>query len=266
MAGRFFEQLLVSGRQARRPRGRLTLPVSIVIHAVVLAGVLIVPLVTWGDLPEPENSAVLAFFVEPAAAPPPPPPPPAPPKAAMTPPRVAPKVVAPKPTTPKFTAPVEVPDAVPDAGVDLGSSMGVPGGVEGGVVGGVEGGVVGGVLGGIPQPEAVPPPPPPPTTQPPAPKGPVRVGGQVKEPSKLRHVAPQYPDIARQARVQGMVVLEALISRSGEVQNVRVIRGVPLLNDAAVAAVRQWRYTPTTLNGVPVPVVMTVTVNFTLGA
>lgn len=93
----------------------------------------------------------------------------------------------------------------------------------------------------------------------------MRVGGQIKEPSKIRNVSPAYPDIAKQARVQGVVVLEAVISPSGEVTNVRVLRGVPLLNDAAALAVRQWRYTPTTLNGQPVAVVMTVTVNFRLG-
>jgi protein TonB len=92
----------------------------------------------------------------------------------------------------------------------------------------------------------------------------VRVGGQIKEPTKAHHVSPSYPDIAKQARVQGVVVLEAVISTSGAVQNVRVLRGNPLLNESAVDAVRQWRYTPTLLNGTAVPVIMTVTVNFTL--
>jgi protein TonB len=174
---------------------------------------------------------------------------------------------------PKFTAPVEVPPKIEDPGIDvggsdLGVSGGQEGGVEGGVVGGVQGGVpggvVGGVLGGLPEPEATPPPPPP-TTQPAKPKGPVRVGGQIKEPTKVKNVPPAYPDIAKQARVQGVVVLEAVISPSGDVTNVRVLRGVPLLNDAAVTAVREWRYTPTLLNGQPVSVVMTVTVNFRLG-
>ena len=94
----------------------------------------------------------------------------------------------------------------------------------------------------------------------------MRVGGQIKAPTKVRNVAPSYPDIARQSRIHGLVVLEAVISPSGSVEDVRVLRGIPLLNDAAADAVRQWRYTPTLLNGVPVPVVMTVTVNFRLGA
>ena len=276
MAGRFFEQLLDSNwRKDKKAKRSMTLPVSIAVHVVVLAAVVVVPLMSWGDLPEPDQGAVRAFFVESAPAPPPPPPPPAPPKAAMKPRIERPQQLKVQTPTqvPKFTAPVEVPPKIEDPGVDIGGSDlgvaggetgGVAGGVVGGVQGGVVGGVVGGVLGGVPEPEA-PPPPPPPTTQPAAPKGPVRVGGQIKEPSKVRNVPPAYPDIAKQARVQGVVVLEAVISPSGEVTNVRVLRGAPLLNDAAADAVRQWRYTPTLLNGQPVSVVMTVTVNFRLG-
>jgi protein TonB len=148
---------------------------------------------------------------------------------------------------PKFVAPVEVPDQVkPDQGLDLG----VEGGVAGGVEGGVPGGVVGGVVGGLPDA------PPPPQA--------VRVGGQIKEPKKLKNVAPEYPDIAKQARVQGVVILECTISPQGKVTNVTVLRGIPLLDAAAIEAVKQWVYTPTLLNGVPVPVIMTVTVNFKL--
>jgi protein TonB len=146
-----------------------------------------------------------------------------------------------------FVAPIEVPDQVkPDRGLDLG----VEGGVAGGVEGGVPGGVVGGVVGGLPDA------PPPPQA--------VRVGGQIKEPKKLKHVNPEYPDIAKQARVQGVVILECTISPQGKVTNVTVLRGIPLLDAAAVEAVKQWVYTPTLLNGVPVPVIMTVTVNFKL--
>lgn len=278
MAGKFLDSLIVSRSTKEKRKGKMTLPVSIAIHVIVLAAVIVVPLMTWEELPEPDQGAVRAFFVEAAQAPPPPPPPPppAPPKAAMTPKVEKPKIETPKPQdTPKFVAPVEVPKEItPDPGADLsGSDLGVTGGAEGGVVGGVEGGVkggvvggvVGGVEGGIPEPEATPPPPPP-TTQPEVPKGPVRVGGQIKEPSKTRNVAPQYPEMAKQARVQGTVVLEATISPSGRVTNVRVMRGIPLLNDSAVDAVKQWQYTPTLLNGTPVPVIMTVTVNFRLGA
>ena len=81
---------------------------------------------------------------------------------------------------------------------------------------------------------------------------------------KILHVAPIYPDIARHAGVQGAVVLEAILDATGRVESVRVLGSQPLLDDAAVRAVRQWRYTPTELNGVPVPVLMTITVRFSL--
>jgi protein TonB len=105
-------------------------------------------------------------------------------------------------------------------------------------------------------PTAPPPPPPPPE--------PVRVGGNISAPTKVRDVPPNYPPVAQAARVQGVVILEAIIGPSGAVTEVKVLRSVPLLDDAAIAAVEQWQYTPTLLNGVPVPIIMTVTVNFTL--
>lgn len=92
----------------------------------------------------------------------------------------------------------------------------------------------------------------------------VRVGSGIVEPKKIRHVPPVYPEIARQARVQGVVIVEVLVDERGEVSDVKVLRSVPLLDQAAVDAVRQWRYTPTLLNGLPVRVVMTATVNFSL--
>ncbi|MCY4058444.1 MAG: TonB family protein, partial [Gammaproteobacteria bacterium] len=93
---------------------------------------------------------------------------------------------------------------------------------------------------------------------------PVRVGGDIPPPVKIRDVRPVYPPVAQSARVQGVVILEATINPLGEVVDVRVLRSVPLLDEAAIEAVRQWRYTPTVLNGVPVPVMFTVTVNFQL--
>jgi protein TonB len=93
---------------------------------------------------------------------------------------------------------------------------------------------------------------------------PVRVGGVIREPRKLLHVAPLYPDIARQSRIQGTVIMEAILDATGKVESVRVLRSEPLLDEAAVRAVRQWRYTPTELNGVPVPVLMTITIRFSL--
>jgi len=93
---------------------------------------------------------------------------------------------------------------------------------------------------------------------------PVRVGGNVRAPNKVRDVKPVYPPEAQAARVQGVVIIEALIDERGEIANARVLRSVPLLDSAALSAVSQWRFTPTEVNGMPMPVIMTVTVNFTL--
>jgi TonB family protein len=94
---------------------------------------------------------------------------------------------------------------------------------------------------------------------------PVRVGGAVPVPRKIVDVKPVYPPIAQTAKVQGIVIIESVIATDGSVKQALVLRGQPLLDEAAIEAVRQWRFTPTLLNGVPVEVVMTVTVNFTLG-
>ena len=92
----------------------------------------------------------------------------------------------------------------------------------------------------------------------------IRVGGNVRPPIRNKEVAPVYPAIARAGRVQGDVVIEATIDDEGKVADARVVKSVPLLDQAALDAVRQWEYQPTLLNGVPVPVVMTLTVKFTL--
>ena len=110
---------------------------------------------------------------------------------------------------------------------------------------------------------AVPGPPPPPARRVETP-APLRVGGIIRQPQKLHHVAPLYPEVARAARVSGIVILEAVLAEDGTVRDVSVLRSVPLLDAAAIAAVREWRFTPTLLNGTPVPVVMTVTVAFNL--
>lgn len=93
---------------------------------------------------------------------------------------------------------------------------------------------------------------------------PVRVGGNVPQPIKTRDVKPAYPAEAQNARVQGVVILEALIDPSGAVANAKVLRSIPLLDQPALGAVSQWKFTPTLVNGQPVAVLMTVTVNFTL--
>jgi protein TonB len=242
MERRLFEDLIESDVVSHGTRQSYTLPVSIGIHAVVFLLIVIVPLLMSEEIPDP-TTVVKAFFVEPAAPPPPPPPPPPPAPKAVQRPQTPPRPVEQNPT---FTAPVDVPEEIrPEEGIDLGIEGGVPGGVEGGVPGGVVGGVVGGL------PDA-------PITQA------VRVGGNIKEPKKLRDVKPVYPDIAKQARVQGIVILECTISPQGKVTDVKILRGIPLLDQAATDAVKMWVYTPTLLNGVPVPVIMTVTVNFTL--
>jgi TonB family protein len=116
-----------------------------------------------------------------------------------------------------------------------------------------------------------PPPPPPPgaprtsTAPPPPPPGaPVRVGGQIRPPTQLRRVDPVYPPDALASRTQGVVILEAVIAADGTVSEARILRSIPALNEAAIDAVKQWMYIPTLLNGTPVPVIMTVTVQFTL--
>jgi len=147
-------------------------------------------------------------------------------------------------------APIEAPKEIKPESNLPSVSEGVPGGVEGGV----PGGVVGGVVGGLP---SAPPPPPPP-------QAPVRVGGTIKQPTKVKDVKPVYPPIAQSARVSGVVIIEATIGQDGRVKDAKVLRSIPLLDQAALDAVKQWQFTPTLLNGVPVAVIMTVTVNFTL--
>src|SRR5688500_2510177 len=116
-----------------------------------------------------------------------------------------------------------------------------------------------------------PPPPPapgsrPPCAQPSTPLGqaPVRVGGNIKAPAKVKDVRPVYPNVAQSAKIQGVVIFEVTIAEDGRVVRACVLRSIPELDDAAVEAVNQWEFAPTLLNGVAVPVVMTVTVNFTL--
>jgi protein TonB len=93
---------------------------------------------------------------------------------------------------------------------------------------------------------------------------PIRVGGEIKPPTQTKRVTPPYPTEAQAAGVQGIVIMEATIGADGKVTDVRVLRSIPLLDQAAMDAVRQFEYTPTVINGVAVPVLMTVTVNFAL--
>ena len=95
-------------------------------------------------------------------------------------------------------------------------------------------------------------------------KAPVEVGGAISAPQKRSHVAPVYPAMARQTRTQGLVSLSIVISPAGAVERATVVKSVPALNDAAIAAVKQWKYAPTIVDGVAVPVTMVVHVNFSL--
>ena len=158
-------------------------------------------------------------------------------------------VAPPPPPPPPPAAPVPQVAEVPETSLEAFDISEIRG-VEGRVVGGIIGGVVGGLL-------SAPPPPPPPAE-------PIRVGGNISLPENTRRVEPQYPAVARAASVSGIVILEAVIGSDGRIADVKVLRSVPLLDDAAIEAVRQWEYTPTLLNGVPVSVIMTVTLNFQL--
>jgi protein TonB len=149
-----------------------------------------------------------------------------------------------------FIVPATIPTEIDDDGwldFDAGS---VGTGVD---VPGIDGGVSWGAPPMQPEPNRETPEP-----------APVRVGGDIRAPQKTVHVDPVYPKIAIQGRIEGFVILETIIDASGNVQGLRILRSVPLLDKAAMAAVRQWKYEPTRLNGQPVPIVMTVTVRFVL--
>lgn len=221
-------------------QSRYTVPVSIAVHVAIAAGVVIVPLMATDVVPTPRT--MMGAFTEAQPAPPPPPPPAAQPSPART--------SKPMPVS-SDAAPIDAPSTIEPEPATTSSVVGEPGGVEGGIPGGVIGSV--GVVPDIP---AVPAPPPP--------TGPVPVGGRIKEPSKLRYVPPVYPAIAQQARIEGTVMIEAVIGVDGRVKEARVLESKAFLDEAALTAVRQWLFTPTTLNGVPVPVKMTVRVTFKL--
>jgi protein TonB len=220
---------------------------SIATHLVIV-GAVVGAAVFWVAGGLPDVPSMMAFVAE-MPAPPPPPPPPAP--AAR---QKAPEPPKPVPSTGQLSFPVEAPrEIAPESGIDFGEEEGVPGGVEGGIPGGVVGGVVGGL------PTDVPPPPPPPQTLPP-----VRIGGNIQPPTLIRRVEPVYPDIAILARVTGVVILEATVNERGEVVNVVVLRSIKMLDQAAIDAVKQWRYSPVLLNGTPRSFVLTVTLSFSI--
>jgi protein TonB len=156
-------------------------------------------------------------------------------------------------------APKEVPKQIAMIKEDELPPPSAAGGVVGGISGGVSSGVLGGILGGISS--AAPPPPP---VEKKAPPSRIRVGGNVQSAKLVRQPRPVYPQLAKQARIQGVVKLHALISKEGTIENLTLISGHPLLAPSALEAVKQWIYQPTLLNGEPVGVDTEIDVNFTL--
>jgi periplasmic protein TonB len=224
-----------------------TLPLSIGVHVLIVATLILVPLLAPGALPAPASAAILAFVTLPSVAPPPLPPAPARAREAQQ----------PSPSVNAAAAPLEAPTELASEhhgteNNELVSSVENKPGSAGDGLRGVPGLVSG--------PAATDIPPPTPRVAPP----PAPVGAKVKAPTKLKDVRPIYPVIAQLVKVQGIVIVEATIGPTGKVQDAKVLRSHPLLESAALDAVRQWEFTPTLLNGNPVPVVMTVTVDFRL--
>ena len=243
MPSEILRDVLRQDDAAGRARRRWSLfPLSIAVHAVGALAYLIIPLAAEVTPPSPAPLWASRHWVMPLASPPSQPLP----RTTQT--TVQSRVSAAPLSAPRTIEPEDLPPVagipIADGAIDLpvSSSVHVP-----------EAAILNRPV------ERVSDPPPAPVTH-----GPVRVGGAVRAPRRLEAIAPIYPPIAMSARVEGVVRLEALIDEQGRVGSVRVLRSVPLLDTAAVDAVRTWRYTPTLLNGVPVPVLMTVTVSFRL--
>ena len=243
-----FEEMVVSSPHPTKTKKPVTVLLSAVLQLVFLGILILIPLIYTEALPKTMMATMLT-------APPPPPPPPPPPAAVQVV-KVRPQVHlmdAGKLMAPKVI-PKEIKIIKEEAEPDMGA-VGAVGGVPGGVAGGSMGGVLGGVLGGV---GTAPPPPKP------KPTGPVRIGGNVQAAKLVNRITPIYPPLARQTRISGTVRLHAIISKDGTIQELTVISGHPLLQQAALDAVRQWRYQPTLLNGEPVEVDTTIDVIFSL--
>jgi protein TonB len=243
-----FDEMVVSSPNPKGTNKWWTVIVSSAFQIGFLAILILIPLIYTEALPKTMMATMLT-------APPPPPPPPPPPAVAQ--------IVHVKPQAHlmdagKLVAPKVIPREVKiikeDAEPDM-ASVGMTGGVPGGVAGGSMGGVLGGVIGGM---GGAPPPPKPHQS------GPLRVGGNVQAARIINRVQPIYPPLARQTRISGTVRLHAIIGKDGTIQSLEVMNGHPLLQQAALDAVRQWRYQPTLLNGEPVDVDTTIDVIFSL--
>jgi len=240
----FEDSLVESSGRIKTKRGATTV-ISFILEFLFLGILVLLPLIFTEALPTKQLMTLIT-------APPPPPPPPPPPAAAPV------KVV--KMQSELDNGQLRTPTAIPKKIQMIKEDEAPPAaaGVVGGVPGGVPGGTMGGVLGSVMSsvPTAVP--------KVAAPQR-VRVSQGVSQGLLIHKVLPQYPPLARQARIQGVVVLEALIGKDGSIQNLHVVSGHPMLTNAALDAVKQWRYKPYYLNGEPVEVETSINVNFTLG-
>src|SRR6267143_5138378 len=239
----FEDSLIESGNKLKTKRLGTTI-LSFLLQVGLICILILIPLIYTDALPK---GNLMTFLV----APPPPPPPPPPPAAAVKVVKIQSEVI-----NGQLRTPTKIPNKVQmikeeEAPPDLGG--GVPGGVPGGIPGGSTGGVMGGILNSA-------------NTAIPKVATPqrVRVSTGVATGLLIKKVTPNYPQLAKQARIQGTVVLQAEISKDGTIQNLQLISGHPMLAPAAIEAVRQWRYKPYLLNGEPVAVETTVQVNFSL--
>src|ERR1700739_4286269 len=244
---------MLEENRMNRPKRAIDLLVSVAGHGLLLAIAILIPLFFTKAFDLHQFEA--GYLVVPPLPPPPPPPP-----AGSVHSIRRPKTFL---VEHKLYAPRVIPKRI-DEVKDLPNkpqSSAVGGGVVGGIHGGQLGGVIGGVLGNSTQfAPAAPPPRPVPVAR----RGPYRVGGNIQAPQMIRHFQPIYPPLAKEIHVQGDVIIDSVIDTQGNVTQMRVVSGHPLLIAAAMDALRQWRYAPTRLNGVPIAIEMQVTVKFRL--
>jgi protein TonB len=241
----FEDSLMESGGRIKTKRGATT-TIAFFLEVLFLVVLVLLPLIFTEALPTKQLMTLIT-------APPPPPPPPPPPAAAP----VVVKKIQSELDNGQLRTPTAIPKKVQMIKEEEPPPSAGPAGVVGGVPGGVPGGAAGGVLGSMlsSMPTAVP--------KAATPQR-VRVSQGVSQGLLIHKVTPQYPSLARQARIQGVVVLQALIGKDGSIQNLHVVSGHPMLTNAALEAVKEWRYKPYYLNGEPVEVETTINVNFSL--
>lgn len=249
-----FEDSLLESSSGQRQRRTWATFLSFLLQCLLVGVVILIPLWFTDVLPKQQ----LLTFLE--APPPPPPPPPAAPAASTV------KVV--KVTSDIANGQLRSPGRIPakvqmiredEAPPPVAAMGGVVGGVPGGIPGGEIGGVIGGIISSTSSLAAVPS-----LSKPTAVPQRVRVSQGVSRGLLVYRVEPVYPPLARQAHIQGVVVLTAIIDKEGSIQNLQLVSGHPMLAPAAIEAVKQWRYKPFLLNGQSMVVETTVTVNFQL--